>query len=169
VYIVKQIFMMFAVVLASYGIHNFYNSLPIPTKVYEVDTIKEEAKLSLVVLRAPGDKIENLSNGVAIASRATGLSSTLIVSTMWSESNFKEKSISPKGYKGLMQTPSATFIYLDVDILHGARVLEEKLRIAKGDLNEAMMLYKGGRNSLAKKQAEETIRIYKYVSDKIRV
>ena len=168
-YIVKQIFMMFAVILASYGIHNFYNSLPIPTKVYEVDTIKEEAKLSLVVLRAPGDKIEKLSNGVAIASRATGISSTLIVSIIWSESNFKEKAISPKGYKGLMQTPSATFIYSDVDILHGARVLEEKLRLTKGDLNEAMMLYKGGRNSLAKKQAEETIRIYKYVRDKIRV
>ena len=77
---------------------------------------------------------------------------------METESTFKLTAISSKGYKGVLQTPTATMQYFDVDTLHGARILEDKIRYADGDLKEALILYKGGgRNKEARKQATQQV------------
>ena len=59
-----------------------------------------------------------------------------------------------------MQTPSASF-FTDVDILYGARILKEKLRLTGGDLFEALTLYKGGDRLLARKEANRVLEIYR--------
>jgi hypothetical protein len=58
-----------------------------------------------------------------------------------------------------MQTPVASW-YSDVDTLHGARILEDKLKFSKHDLKLALALYKGGNNNIAKKQADQVLKIY---------
>ena len=67
-----------------------------------------------------------------------------------------------------MQTPYASKKWADLDILHGARILEEKLRLSNNDLELALTLYKGGRNELAKKQAKETMVVYNRLLNRMK-
>ena len=98
-----------------------------------------------------------------LAGRATNLDPVLLATLAYTESNFRIIATSPKGYKGIMQTPiSEGDIHLDV--LRGAKILQEKLRYAKGDLELALTLYKGGKNVEAKKQAKQVLAIYSMVN-----
>jgi hypothetical protein len=62
-----------------------------------------------------------------------------------------------------MQTPKATFEYPEVDTLYGAKILQDKLKYANGDLLQALTLYKGGNNKLARKYAIETLKLYEEI------
>ena len=95
----------------------------------------------------------------------------LIIAVMKTESNFRTNVISPKGYEGLMQTPTATMQFHDVDTLYGARILEEKLKYCNNDLMEALILYKGGGGGPAARrqaaqQAEEVYSLYTKLKSK---
>ena len=84
---------------------------------------------------------------------------------MYTESNFDKKAIGPENwtgirYKGLMMTPNATY-YIDVDTLHGARILKEKLAMADQNLRTALAMYKGGINPTAFRQADAVLGIYR--------
>jgi hypothetical protein len=67
-----------------------------------------------------------------------------------------------------MQTPWASKKWADLDVLHGARILEEKLKLSNNDLELALTLYKGGRNEMAKRQARETMIVYNRLLDRMR-
>jgi soluble lytic murein transglycosylase-like protein len=121
---------------------------------------------NLEYLGAPKSKVDDLTQAVKIASDSTNLKEELIVAIIKTESNFKNHAVSYKKYKGLMQTPTATFIYSDVDVLHGARILKDKLRITNGNLLQALTLYKGGNNSIARRYAIETLDLYKDLLEK---
>lgn len=120
----------------------------------------------LKYLGAPEEKIQRLTDAIKYASFVTSISEELIIALIKTESNFKAKAISSKRYKGLMQTPSATFIYFDVDILHGCRIFEDKLKIAKGNMLRALSLYKGGDNPVAMKYAKQTYNLYTHLLSK---
>jgi len=96
----------------------------------------------------------------------TRISGYLIICLMKTESNFNKHAISYKFYKGLMQTPEYSG-YIDIDILWGARILQEKLKMTHYDLRKALALYKGGNNRLARRQASEVINLWKRVSKEI--
>jgi len=144
-----------------------YNFRSLDISVIPINlSVKEDNNLTrnLERLGAPREKIEELSKAIRLASNVTQLSENLILALMFTESsfNYNARSYGNGGkYKGLMQTPSATFIYVDVDVLHGARILKDKLRIAKGNLPLALALYKGGNNSAAKHYANETLKLFK--------
>jgi len=106
------------------------------------------------------DESHRIARSIKLASRETGIPELLIFSLMKTESSFRRNAVSKKNYKGLMQTPKATFDYAEVDVLYGAMILKEKLRLANNDLKLALALYKGGNNKLAHKQAAEVIEIY---------
>jgi len=115
-------------------------------------------------LGAPKERINELSSAIRLASRETNINENLILALMYTESSFNPNARSYGNggkYKGLMQTPTASFIYADVDALHGARILKDKLRITDGRLLDALALYKGGRNKVAYRQAQETLNLYK--------
>jgi len=132
----------------------------IPQPVTRVAAINR-AQLALYKVKAPPGKINDLSKAVTNASAMTDLSPELIVALMKTESEFNYKAVSNKGYKGLMQTPWATFKWASVDTLHGAEILREKLRYSRGDLKLALALYKGGNNEAARAYATETFALYK--------
>ena len=99
--------------------------------------------------------------------KAIGVSPELILALMYTESRFDMKALSPtKQYKGLMQTPWASKEYADVDVLYGARILEEKMKSSHArkpngvDMRTAIAMYKGGLSRQAFSQADEVLRLY---------
>ncbi len=88
------------------------------------------------------------------------LDPVLLCSIAQTESSFRLDAVSPKDYKGILQTPVATMKWADVDILIGVKILKDKLIFSKGDLLKAIQLYKGGDNPEALKEAKEVLRIY---------
>lgn len=127
--------------------------LPIP--IEKINPQQKIIREALIYLKAPTNDIPELTTAILSASERINISPLLIVALIDTESNFDKEAISKKNFKGLMQTPTATMQFIDVDILHGARILEEKLKFAKGDLLKALALYKGGLNKKAKNQAKE--------------
>jgi hypothetical protein len=126
----------------------------------EVDHVEE----ALLDLGAPENKVGELADAVRNASRATNLPKELLVALVHTESSFRERAVSKKGYKGLMQIPQE-IPYTDAHILVGARILEDKVRLAKGDIGAALAMYKGGKDKpMAQRYAAHTIRVY----DKLR-
>lgn len=143
---------------------NLMTSLPVAVKIQE-NVIIKEIKNDLTSLQAPTRKVPELANAVYTAHQSTGLNSKLITAVMYTESKFNEKAIGPENrtsirYKGLMQTPTATW-FSDVDTLHGARILVSKLEESNHDLRLALALYKGGKNPVAFRQADEVLKLYR--------
>jgi hypothetical protein len=143
--------------------NNFSTNLPVAVKI-EKNVIIKEIKQDLMALNAPTKKIPELTNAVYIAHQSTGLNPKLITSLMYTESNFNNNALGPTNktktrYKGLMQTPTATW-FSDVDTLHGARILVEKLEISNYNLRKALALYIGGNSPTAYRQADRVLRIY---------
>jgi len=99
-----------------------------------------------------------LTKAIMNARKVTGFSETLLIALMYTESRYNNRAVSTKKYKGLMQTPAATFVYYDVDVLLGAKILAEKLKITNGSLLQALTMYKGGMNKLAHQQAQEVLK-----------
>lgn len=126
--------------------------------------VKEEDKVVVMVNSMGGvaDKnVYKIATGLKISQQVTGISPPLMASVLKTESDFKKNAISPKGYKGMAQTPTATMEYEEVDILHGAMILRDKIHIANGNVLKGLALYKGGDNPLAWKLARETYDLYK--------
>lgn len=114
---------------------------------------------SLIYLQCPRQTILSVENGITIATAKTGIGGLLLASLLYTESNFRTTDISHKGYRGIAQTPTASMIP-EVDILHGAMILKEKLYLAKGNMLTALQLYKGGYNTEARKQAYNVMVVY---------
>jgi len=120
-----------------------------------------EIKATLLKLGCPNDNVDKMTTAVLEGADKIRIDPKLIAALIRTESDFNKEAISIKGYRGLMQTPVATHQWEDVDILIGCRILEEKLGYAKGDIHLALALYKGGNNPMAKRQAQEVIKLYR--------
>ena len=159
---IKYLLIGFLLFLISSNIVNI-NGMIVPVNLVRESEITNKCFISknLKFLGVSDNKVEKLKEAILIASNATSIKEELIIALVKTESEFINNAVSSKNYKGLMQTPTATFIYSDVDILHGTRILEDKLRITKGNLLKALTLYKGGNNNQARKYAKQTLTLYK--------
>lgn len=117
-------------------------------------------------LDAPEKKIERLADAILKASHDTNINGVLLAALMKTESDFDPLARSPKGYKGLMQTPHLTGWY-DIDVIIGARILKDKLRITDGNMERALSLYKGGTSDTAKNQARKVLDLYSRLKEKV--
>jgi len=143
----------------SWQIHLSKNIIQ-PILIVQVKQKTSQLELVLNNLECPKKKIKEVAKAIELASEQTKINSILLACLLQTESGFNPKAVSEKNYRGLMQTPTATFKWADVDILHGARILEEKLKLTRGDIVLALALYKGGNNPVAKKQANKVIALY---------
>lgn len=162
--IVKRIVQIVCVVLVGIAYNDLINTLPVAVKINEY-VVLIQIKNDLADLNAPQNDIVELSNAIYASHQSTGIHPKLITALMYTESNFNKKAIGPENwtgirYKGLMQTPTATY-YSDVDTLHGSRILKEKLSMANHDLRTALAMYKGGKNPMAFKQADEVLTVFR--------
>jgi len=142
------------------GILNNYRERFTPAQIVVKPYPDDGLTMVLNKLHAPKDRIPEMESALRLACSRTGIDGKLLAVLMFTESNFKKRAVSGKGYKGLMQTPSASF-FTDVDILYGARILKEKLKLTGGDLSKALTLYKGGDSLSARKQANRVLDIYR--------
>lgn len=162
-HILNHIFKFFIIALllaVIVGILNNYRERFTPGQIVVKPYPDDGLTLVLNRLHAPKDRIPEMESALRLASDRTGIDGKLLAVLAFTESNFKKTAVSGKGYKGLMQTPSASF-FTDVDILYGARILKEKLRLTGGNLLEALTLYKGGDRPSARKQANRVLAIYR--------
>ncbi len=162
VLVIFQITCLAFVVLAY---NNLTTSLPVAVEIPKENVVLTEIKKDLKDLHADKNKIPELANAVYTAHQSTGLNPKLITSLMYTESGFRKDAIGPTNktrirYKGLMQTPTATLEFSDVDTLHGARILKQKLEITDNNIRKALALYKGGNNPTAFRQADEVLKVY---------
>ena len=155
---IRSIILVAGVLYLSAAYNGFVSSIPQPVAHR---LVTDRAHVALQRIGAPVGKINELSVAVTNASAMTGISPELIVALMKTESEFDYKAVSSKGYKGLMQTPWASMKWADVDILYGAKILQEKLKFSNNDVKLALALYKGGNNETAHKYADETLRVYR--------
>lgn len=135
-------------------------------KIDPIQVEKEKIKKNILKVRKIDSINPRIVNGIYLTSKGTGFSTEFLVALVESESEFKINARSKKGYKGLLQTPTATG-YPEVDILHGACILQDKLKETKGNFKSALILYKGGgknkhsrKYKVAKKQVEELLCLY---------
>jgi len=136
-------------------------AVPITLVSQEKPVVDDRTEKALKLLGAPSSEVKELTRAVKIASSATSFHERLCVALMYTESTFKKDAVSSKGYKGLMQTPTATFRYAAVDTLHGMSILRDYYN-STGNLEDALTLYKGGKltNVAARIYAKETIKVY---------
>jgi soluble lytic murein transglycosylase-like protein len=137
-------------------------ALHIIQPVEKIEAKQQISQLESVLssLKCPVRKVREVAKAIELASEQTKINPILLACLLQTESGFNQKAVSEKNYKGLMQTPTATFKWADVDILHGARILEEKLKLTKGDVILALTLYKGGNNPVANKQAHQVVALF---------
>jgi len=136
---------------------------PIPASI---QTIKANPLQVAAIKHGLGDPGEKILKAVQLASGQTGLSQPFILSLMHSESSFKPYTVSSKQYHGLMQIKPMIF-YEDVNVLMGARVFLEKLELTKGNVREAIVLYKGFRDDPKRGRmlADKVLRLAKLLKE----
>lgn len=110
---------------------------------YPVTVNQEIVLLGDAALKAGMERpSQKIIKAAQIAGEQTGLSKPFLLCLMWSESSFKSNAVSSRNYRGLMQVPYSVY-YEDANVLIGARIFMEKLKITKGDYRKALVLYKG--------------------------
>ena len=130
---------------------------PMNLPIYETVSAAETK-----LVRLAGEKKRHLAGSFSVASKLSGLSVEFLISLSSTESNFNVWAVSSKGYKGLMQIPHAVY-YPDANIIIGAHIFNEKMRIANGNLKKAICLYKGYDydTDYGRRKAELVITLYK--------
>jgi len=118
-----------------------------------------------IALSKMGIKSEKLASSYDMATNSTGISQEMLIALTYTESNFKQKAVSSKNYKGLMQIPYPLW-HSDTNILVGAHILNEKIRISNGDIRKAIALYKGyGNTAKGLQKADEVLILYNKLKD----
>lgn len=134
---------------------NLQQRLIIPVKLWQNENT------TLIKLQSLGIDSEKIALGIDMASKQTGLSPEFLIALMFTESRGKEKAVSNMGYKGLMQIPYPIY-YSDANILIGAHIFNEKMKIVNNDMRKALCLYKGYpiNSERGIQQANKVIKIY---------
>jgi soluble lytic murein transglycosylase-like protein len=159
--VIRGLLICISIFCIAAGIHTILSVAPVQFTIKEQNL--SNLQTALYQAGAPDSRIPELALAVHKASQSTGINPYLLVALTKTESRFNYSAKSPKNYKGLLQTPWASMKWADVDILHGARILEDKLRISKGNMEHALALYKGGDNKQAHKQAKEVLVVYRFL------
>ncbi|BCS54106.1 hypothetical protein GSbR_41890 [Geobacter sp. SVR] len=146
--------------------NDFQANLPQPVQIMHEDPRLADTRKTLWLLEVD----PRFAKDVFVTATAKNIDPVLWACNIYCESRFKRTAKSIKGHKGLGQTPDAImrFGYDTADLMVAACILDEKRTLAKGDMQHAMMLYKGGRNPAAKKEADKVFDLYKQVSARIK-
>jgi hypothetical protein len=149
------------------AVNEFHDTFPQPLEIKEKEDYKiTETKQALTLL----GKDLKFAEPIVISARAGGIDPVFWACNIFCESEFKITAKSPKGYKGLAQTPKAVMKtgFEVADLTYGACVYKEKLTVAKGNKRLAMALYKGGNNPQAIKDANKVFVLHEKISKKIK-
>jgi len=126
-------------VLSLFMSFKFYNvAIPIKVQDTEAITIKRMAQAFNITYEV--SKIF-VSHG-----RLKGIDPVLLASIAVPESGNNPNAVSPKGYKGRMQSDTHKYQFDSVEILNGTEKLVQFMKYANGDIVQALAMYNGGTN-----------------------
>lgn len=149
------------------AVNEFHSTFPQPLELKEKEDYKlTETKQALTLL----GKDLKFAEPIVISARAGNIDPVFWACNIFCESEFKITAKSPKGYKGLAQTPKAVMKtgFEVADLTYGACVYKEKLTVAKGNPRLALALYKGGNNPKAKADAEKVYKLYNKIKEQMK-
>jgi len=109
----------------------------------KVAEIKEDLKQ--LTPNLPNAYLEDVSKSIKVASEVTSINDKLITSVAYYESKMNHNAQSNKGYKGIMQaTTHDIYEFAEVDIMRGAKKMQNWIKYRNGDLRYALASYNGG-------------------------
>lgn len=89
--------------------------------------------------------LHEVSKSIKIASDVTKINDKIITSVAYYESRYNKNAKSSAGYRGIMQaTTHDIYEFPEVDIMRGAKKLEQWIQYRKGNLRIALASYNGG-------------------------
>lgn len=97
---------------------------------------------TLAKLQTLGIDSKEIAHSIDLASQQSGISQNFLIALMYTESSGNPKAVSNLNYKGLMQIPWPVY-YTDANMLIGAHIFNEKMKIANRNIEKAILLYKG--------------------------
>ena len=115
------------------------------------------------------DSLE-IADAIYTAAGLTGLDPDFLAALIYTESTFDKRAVSNKKYNGLMQIPYPVFD-AHANAIIGARIFNDKMRIARNDVVKALCLYKGwgnlgGKdNPRGREQAEKVLAMYTQIRE----
>lgn len=141
--IVIMIFLVFSIVI------QLGRNIIVPININVENNKKAEIKSDLKMLVPDiSDSFANeISDSIEKASEITNINDKILISVAYHESKMKPHVVSSAGYKGIMQaTKDDKYEFALVDIIRGAKKLENWIKYRKGNLNYALASYNGGTN-----------------------
>jgi hypothetical protein len=91
------------------------------------------------------DEIYIISKSICLASDATNISESILTAKIFIESRMNKNAVSSAGYTGLSQSVKGMkFQYSEVDVMNGAKELQDWIKYRKGNLRYALASYNGG-------------------------
>lgn len=122
-------------------LYPFYD---VTQKIIPLKLVKQESVIekNLATLGAPTKHREEISKAIDMASKQTGVPHQMITALMCTESRFDPEATSSLNYQGLMQIPWK-IKYIDANVLIGTRIFVDKLAYTKGNVRNAIIIYKG--------------------------
>lgn len=155
------------------SVNDFHHALPTPVQFNQKeDIVRKKARYALEELNAPKERMERLINAVHAGHIASnGIDPILIASIFRPESSYDPTAKSKAGYGGLMGIPTKKNIpkweYSETNVVYGSQILRDKISDAKGNVDEAMIHYKGYGGAESKKYAKSQMNLYRTVKAKV--
>ena len=97
---------------------------------------------TLAKLQTLGIDSKEIAHSIDLASQQSGISQNFLIALMYTESTGNPKAVSNLNYKGLMQIPWPVY-YTDANMIIGAHIFNEKMKLANRNVEKAILLYKG--------------------------
>lgn len=122
--------------------------------------------LTLMKLQTLGIDSKEIARSIDLASQQSGISQSFLIALMYTESTGNPKAVSSLNYNGLMQIPWPVY-YADANMLIGAHIFNEKMRIANRNVEKAILLYKGYPigSERGLQQARKVLKLYDKLSE----
>ena len=139
------------------GVFHLQNSSMTPIQLKNAVTDNS----TLIKLKQVGIRSNEMAISIDMVSKKTKIPQEFIIALMYTESTGNKNAVSCKGYKGLMQIPHNVF-YEDANLLIGARIFQEKMKLSNGNMEEAICRYKGYPigSERGKQQAQKVLSLY---------
>ena len=121
---------------------------------------------TLAKLQTLGIDSKEIAHSIDLASQQSGISQNFLIALMYTESTGNPKAVSNLNYKGLMQIPWPVY-YTDANMIIGAHIFNEKMRIANRNVEKALCLYKGYPigSTRGLQQARKVLKLYDKLSE----
>lgn len=141
--VIIMIFLVFTIIF------QLGNNRIVPLKINNENDKKIEIKrnLKMLVPELSNSLVDEISDSIETASEITNINDKILISVAYHESRMKPHVTSTAGYKGIMQaTKYDKYEFAIVDVIRGAKKLEDWIKYRNGNLIYALASYNGGTN-----------------------